>query len=426
MEFVGEKMSNLADRIESIRSRFPALARKGKRHASRIYLDAPGGTQVPEPVIGAMTDYLTRYNCNTHGQFATSEETDRMIRRAREAASDFLGAPGPHTIHFGANMSTMTFHLSRAIGYLLEPGDEIIVSHLDHDANISPWLALERFGVHIRWLDFHREACTLRMEDLPAVLSPRTRLIAIGYASNAVGTINDVAQIIRLAHDAGAWAFVDAVHFAPHSAIDVQSLDCDFLLCSAYKFFGPHLGVAYVKSEVAEQIPVDRVRPQEPHPPEKFETGTLNHEGLAGLIAAIDFLADVCPEDPGAPRRQRLVQSMRHIAAHDRELAGSLIDGLKALPGVTIHGVTDADQLDRRTATVSITIENQHPRQIARMLGEEDIFVWDGDFFAVEVIRQLGLADRGGLLRIGPTLYNTTEEIDRFLNTLESILHKCS
>lgn len=422
-------MIDLAPRVDAIRALYPSLHRPGKTHTSCIYFDAPGGTQTPKPVIDAMCEYLQRYNCNTHGQFATSQETDAMIQKARIAAADFLGAPGPETIHFGANMSTMAFHLSHAIGYGLKPGDEIIVTHLDHDANISPWLMLERFGIRIKWLDFNPEDCTLRLEQLPNLLGPRTRLVAAGYASNAVGTINEVKKIIALTHQAGAWAFIDAVHFAPHGEIDVQAIDCDFLLCSAYKFFGPHLGIAYVKPKVAESLAADRVRPQDPHPPEKFETGTLNHEGLAGLIATVDYLADLAAptadeaEDyTNAGRRRRLQRSMRAVSEYERKLTLQLITGLQSIPQVRIHGITEPDHLARRTPTVSITVAGRHPSALARELGNNDIFVWDGDFFAGEVIRGLGLEERGGLLRIGLTHYNTAAEIDRFLETLNSIV----
>lgn len=409
--------------FEAIRAQFPALQRKGRDDRPCVYFDAPGGTQVPQPVIDAISNYLTMQNANTHGQFITSRESDRTIEQARIAAAELLGAAGPETIHFGANMSTITFHLSRALVSQMEPGDEIIVTHLDHDANISPWLALQKFGIKIKWLDFDPVNCTLQLADLPDLISPRTKLIAAGYASNAVGTINNAQKIVSLAHEAGALAFIDAVHFAPHGLIDVAALDCDFLLCSAYKFFGPHLGMAYIKNGVAENLAIDRVRPQDPNPPEKFETGTLNHEGLAGLIAAINYLAGLSGYAVnGSDRRIAIKKTMLTIAAYERELSAVLISGLQKIPGVKIHGITDPEYFHQRTPTVSITVNNMHPLQVAKKLGEQDIFVWDGDFFAIEVIRRLGLEKQGGLIRIGLTHYNTTKEIKRFLNALKGIL----
>lgn len=413
----------IQNNLESIRSQFPALQRQGKSGQRCLYLDAPGGTQVPQAVIDAMAVYLSTRNANTHGQFSTSRESDRMIERARQLGAAFLGAPRAADIHFGANMSTITFHLSRAILQTLQAGDEIIVTHLDHDANISPWLALQKFGIVIKWLDFRRPDCTLQIDDFRKLLTKRTRLVAVGYASNAVGTVNDVKTIVAHARQAGALSFIDAVHFAPHGLIDVAALDCDFLVCSAYKFFGPHLGIAFVKEAVADALPIDRVRPQAPEPPEKFETGTLNHEGLAGFVAAIEYLTSLSAkaETPSDPR-QAIVQTMTAITAYEQRLSRMLISGLQQIPGVKIHGIVDPEFFSKRTPTFSITVNGHHPQEIARKLGDRDIFVWDGDFFAVEVIQKLGLAQSGGLVRIGLTHYNTFAEIDTLLDGLKEIV----
>ena len=412
----------IASKIDTIRSQFPALQRKGHAGQPCVYFDAPGGTQVPAAVIEAMKHYLSAQNSNTHGQFITSEESDQVIEHARELGAAFIGAPGASDIHFGANMSTITFHLSRALLNMLSAGDEIIITRLDHDANISPWLALQKFGIQIKWVDFNPENCTLKMDDFGKLLSDRTRLVAVGYASNAVGTINDAKSIVKQAKAAGALTFIDAVHFAPHGLIDVKAIDCDFLVCSAYKFFGPHIGMAYVRKSVADILQVDRVRPQNPLPPEKFETGTLNHEGIAGFNAAMNYLASLSQTDsPTTDVRQAIVKSMAAISAYEQQLSRKLITGLQDITGVKIYGIADLKALAHRTPTVSITIEGHTPQEIAHELGKRDIFVWDGDFYAVEVIQRLGLEKSGGLVRIGLTHYSTTSEIDRLLAGLREI-----
>lgn len=404
--------------VQQARRQFPALSRTGASHRPCLFFDAPGGTQVPSSVIEAMSDYLRRSNANTHGQFRTSRETDAIIDGARQAAADLLGTPAPESIHFGANMTSITYRLSQALARRFAPGDEIIVTRLDHDANVAPWLALQRQGIVIKWLDFDPATCTLKLDALPDLISERTRLIAAGYASNAVGTINDVAAIVRLARDHNCLTYIDAVHFAPHGLIDVAQLGCDVLVCSAYKFFGPHVGVAYLQPTLANALSIDKVRPQSDAAPYKFETGTLNHEGLAGLAAAVDYLANLVPAPAIASRRERIRAVMTAIAAYERKLSRRLVEGLQQVVGLHIYGITSADRLAERTPTVSVAMDQMTAAELAHHLGEQDIFVWDGDFYAVEVIRRLGLEARGGLVRIGLAHYNTPEEIDLLLEAM--------
>lgn len=408
------------------RSQFPALQLKDASGRPAIYFDGPGGTQVPQSVLAAMNQHLIQRLSNTHGAFATSRATDETIHNARAAMADFLNAPAPENIAFGANMTSLTFHVSRSIGRDLKAGDEIILMRLDHDANVAPWLALEEKGVRIKFLDFHPEDCTLAYEEFENLLSPRTRLVAVGYASNAVGTINDVDHIIKMAHAAGALVYVDAVHYAPHGPIDVQALDCDFLVCSAYKFFGPHVGVLYGKYEVMERLHAYKVRPQESTPPFKFETGTLNHEGLAGTAAAIEYIAELgrqAGESAAARgRRDDLKMAMTAIQEYERTLSQKLIAGLQAIPGVRVFGITDAERYHQRTPTVAMRMGKHSPQAVAERLGEENIYVWDGNFYALEVIKRLGYEDEGGVVRIGLVHYNTEAEIDRMLEVLQHLV----
>lgn len=413
------------------RSQFPALQLKDSSGRPAIYFDGPGGTQAPQSVIAAMNQHLVQRLSNTHGTFATSRATDETIHNARAAMADFLNAPAAENIAFGANMTSLTFHVSRSIGRDLKSGDEIILTRLDHDANVAPWLALEEKGVTIKFLDFHPEDCTLAYEEFESLLSAKTKLVAVGYASNAVGTINDVDRIIKMAHAAGALVYVDAVHYAPHGPIDVQALDCDFLVCSAYKFFGPHVGVLYGKHEVMERLHAYKVRPQESTPPFKFETGTLNHEGLAGTTAAIEYLAElgrhvdnsaVLQASSWQGRRRDLKMAMAAIQEYERGLSQKLIAGLQAIPGVRVFGITDAKRYHQRTPTVAMRMEKHSPQTVAERLGEENIYVWDGHFYALEVITRLGYEDKGGVVRIGLVHYNTEEEIDRMLGVLQKLV----
>ena len=412
--------------VATLRAEFPAL-QQIEGGQPPIFLDGPGGTQAHGSVIAAMQRYLTEANSNVHGAFLYSRRTDKTVTEARRALADFLNAPRPEEIIFGPNMTTLTYHLSRAIGRTLSDGDEIIVTRLDHDANIAPWLALEEQGAIVRFADFNPADCTLDLADLEALITKRTKLVAVGYASNAVGTLNDVHRIAELAHEAGAWLYVDAVHYAPHGPIDVQAIDCDFLVCSTYKFFGPHLGALYGRYEVLESLPAYKVRPADDDPPDKFETGTQNFEALAGATAAVEYLASVgqrfggefaeafpCPEG----RRRDLKAGLTAIRAYEREQCQRLIAGLQEIPGLRIYGITDPAHADQRVPTVSFTLEGLTPNKVARRLGAANIFVWDGNFYALAVTERLGLEESGGLVRVGLAHYNTAEEVDRLLGVL--------
>jgi cysteine desulfurase family protein (TIGR01976 family) len=426
-------MTSVTPHLSVLRNQFPALQQTDEQGRPFVYFDGPGGTQVPSSVIVAMANYLVQANANVHGAYSTSHLTDEVILEARQAMADFLNAPSPDEIIFGPNMTTLTFNISRAIGRELRPGDEIVVTRLDHDANIAPWLALEEGGVVVRHADFHPEDCTLDMEGLAALINERTKLVAVGYASNAVGTINDVRRIGEMAHAVGAWIYVDAVHYAPHGPMDVQAIDCDFLVCSAYKFFGCHVGALYGRYELLDQLQAYKVRPAEDVPPHKFETGTKNHEGLAGTTAAINYLADLGAEF-GAPfadqfpgfegRRLHLKTAMAAIRAYERPLVGRMIQGLKATPGVTLYGITDPARFDQRAPTAAFTLDGYTPRQVADRLGGEGIFVWDGNYYALAVTERLGVEENGGMVRVGIAHYNMLDEVDRLLVVVDDLAQR--
>ena len=415
--------------LHCVRSQFPALDLEVNGQPA-VFLDGPGGTQVPQRVIEAIKNYLVNANANTHGAFLTAQRTEQMLADAHAAVADLLGCDA-REVAFGPNMTTLAFALSRSIGRDLQPGDEIIVTQLDHDANVAPWWALEERGAVIRTVDFHLENCTLNLDHLQSLLNERTKLVAVGYASNAVGTINDVAAITKAAHEAGALSFVDAVHYAPHGPIDVRAIDCDFLACSAYKFFGPHVGVLYGKAEHLERLRPYKVRPAPNEIPDCWETGTQNHEGLAGVVAAIDYLEELGRRhspDPlpkgKAGRRQALVNALSAVSQYERDLAGQLIPRLLAIPGVEFHGIRDPARFDRRTPTVSIRLEGVHPQDLAAQLGEQGLFVWDGNYYALNVTERLGVEESGGMVRIGLVHYNTSGEIDRLLAALTGVSRK--
>jgi cysteine desulfurase family protein (TIGR01976 family) len=410
----------------TIRSMFPALS------AKRIYFDNPGGTQVPQHVIERMRRYLVDTNANCGGAFAASRATDEMVLQARQGMADFYHAASPDEIVFGPNMTTLTFAISRCLAHDVKQGDELIVTHLDHDANIAPWLAIaqERECV-VRWLAFDPTDCTLDLAQLEELLNERTRLVAVGYASNAVGTINPVRRIADLAHAAGALCFVDAVHYAPHGPIDVQDLNCDFLVTSAYKFFGPHVGVLYGKMDLLQRLHAYKVRPVPDLPPHKFESGTQNLEGMAGLLGALAYLIEL-GERCGAEHAERfsgqfsgqalsLKKAMAAIRAYELELSRALLDVVEEVPGLHVYGLTDRRRLDARVPTVSFTLQGQHPRRVAEELDKADISVWDGNYYALAVTERLGLEKSGGMVRVGPVHYNTAEEIERFGEALVKI-----
>ena len=412
------------DPIE-LRQQFPALGQTVNGRPA-VFFDGPGGTQVPQRVIDAVTRYYVEMNSNDGGAFVTSRRSDAMVGEARAALADLLNAPSPDLIKFSQNMTTHTFNLSRAFGQRLGPGDELLVTTLDHEANVSPWRALEERGVQVRTVDIREADCTLDMADLEAKLNEHTRLVAVGYASNAVGTVNDVRAAVDMAHAAGALAYVDAVHYAPHGPIDVQALDCDFLVCSVYKFFGPHLGALYGKAEAFDRLPAYKVRPAH----EPFQTGTPNFEGIAGALAAVDYLAEVGRTYGGAfagqwpgfsGRRLELKAALSACHAYERDLGARLLAGLQQIPGLKVWGLTEAGAWDRRVPTISFTLAGHAPRAIAEYLGERGIFVWDGDFYARALIERLNLYEAGGLVRVGLVHYNTAEEVDRLLGTLSEL-----
>jgi cysteine desulfurase family protein (TIGR01976 family) len=407
--------------LTRVRSQFPSLSQTVAGQPA-VFLDGPGGTQVPQRVIDAISDYLKNSNANTCGAYVTSRRTDGIIADARAAMADFFGCV-PDEVVFGPNMTTLTFALSRSIGRELGPGDEILLTHLDHDANVSPWRALEERGVTIRFVEIDQRDCTLNMADLAQKLNSRTRVVAVGYASNAIGTINDVKEIVRLAHQKGALAYIDAVHYAPHGPIDVRALDCDFLVCSSYKFFGPHMGILYGKREHLQRLQPYKVRANTNAVPNRWEWGTLNHECIAGIAACIDYLADLGRQvDPAvSTRRAALLAAYGAIQQHERGLAETLIRGLLALPGLKFYGISDVAKLDRRCPTVAVRIASHTPLELATKLGERGIFTWDGNYYALNLTERLDVEKDGGFLRIGLAHYNTAAEVQRLLQALREI-----
>jgi cysteine desulfurase family protein (TIGR01976 family) len=442
--------------LTHIRAQFPALAQTINGHPA-TFLDGPGGTQVPQRVIDAISNYLRRDNANTGGAYSTSRHTDAMIAAARAAMADFLHCAADEVI-FGPNMTTLTYAMSRAIGRELKPGDEILVTRLDHDANVSPWLAIaEEKGLTVRWAEIHEEDCTLDMADLAAKINSKTKLVAAGYASNAVGTVNPVKEIVRLAHAAGALAYIDAVHYAPHGLIDVAALDCDFLACSTYKFFGPHMGVLCGKRQHLERLRPYKVRPNTNAIPNCWEWGTLNHECIAGITACVEYLADLgrgltnestngttkmrvphpsrfskggndaagtsgSKEGAVSERRAAIEAAYQAIHDHERTLLEKMMAGLKEIPRLKIYGITDPARYAERCPTFAVRIENHTPLELATKLGDRGIFTWDGNYYALNLTEKLDVEKSGGFLRIGLAHYNTAEELDRLLKALHEIV----
>jgi cysteine desulfurase family protein (TIGR01976 family) len=400
--------------VEAIRTHFPALER---RHAGAAiaYFDGPGGTQVPLAVVDAMADYLLHHNANTHWSYPTSVETDAALDAAREALADFLGGK-PSEVAFGANMTTLTFHLGRALARQWSAGDEIVVTELDHHANSDPWrrVARER-GLTIRAVRFRPLTGQLDSEDLARSIGPRTRLVAIGAASNALGTVNDVAQAARLAHAAGALVFVDAVHYAAHALVDVAALGADFLACSAYKFYGPHVGVLWGRQDLVEALDAPKLEPAPDGAPDRLETGTLNHEGIVGAGAAVDFLASLAQ---GESRRARLARALGALHERGQDLVERLWSGLRGIEGVTLYGPPPTSP---RTPTVSFTVAGRTSEEVARFLAERAVFVSNGDFYATTVVRRLGRAE-DGLVRAGCACYTTAAEVDRLVDGVATLV----
>lgn len=403
--------------IEGIREQYPALERRVGGQPV-IYADNPGGTQVPQLVADAVADYLLHRNANVHGPFVTSRLTDETIDGAREAMADLLNAPSSDEIVFGPNMTTLTFQMMHAIARTLRTGDEVVVTRLDHDANYTPWVTLAEHGATIRQVQIHTADVTLDLQQFEQVLSRRTRIVAVGHGSNATGTVNPIREIVAMVRrrSPNAMIFVDAVQSVPHLPVDVQSLGCDMLVCSAYKFFGPHAGILWGRQELLEQIPAYKVRPAGALPPDKFEPGTKVHEALAGITAAVNYLASLAPEWKES-RRARLRAAMQAVQRYEQTLAEALIRGLLTIPGLHLYGITDPARLAERVPTVAVTLDGQRPDALARRLADEGIFCWSGHYYALEVIEALGLAPHGAL-RLGLAHYNTLDEVGRIVETL--------
>jgi cysteine desulfurase family protein (TIGR01976 family) len=401
---------------DSLRSRkdFPALQRR-REGLELVFLDGPGGSQVPRAVIEAIAEFYATCNVNTHGNFPPSREVDRRMQNAREILATFLGAADAQCISFGQNMTTLNFALSAAIGRTLKPGDEVLITQLDHEANRGPWLGLRERGVRIQEVRM-KESGELDTGDIAAKISARTKVFALGASSNALGTVNDIALARRLTLEVGALLVVDAVHFAPHFPLDVRAMDADFLLCSGYKFYGPHVGVLYSKPGALERLPTDRLSVQDPAAPYRIETGTLNHAAIDGLRAAVEYLASW---GAGATLRERIVDAMTGIRAYEHRLAGAYHAGVSRIAGVTVWGPGFATR--SRAPTVSITIGKHTAAAAASALGAQGICVWDGNFYAARAVEVLGLADRGGLLRTGISMYTSEDEIRRLLKGIESL-----
>ncbi|MCZ6795124.1 MAG: cysteine desulfurase-like protein [Planctomycetota bacterium] len=419
---------NAALDVESLRGQFPALDRRVNDQRA-VFFDGPAGSQVPQRVVDAVSRYLTDTNANNGGAFATSLESGEVLAEAHCAVADLLGADDPAAVCFGPNMTTLTLALSRALARTWEPGDEVVVTHLDHDANFTPWvLAARDAGATVHRVRIRPEDCALDLEDLRSKLSPRTRLVAVSCASNAVGNVNPVKEIARWVHEVGGQIFLDAVHYAPHAAIDVVDWDCDYLVCSAYKFFGPHVGALWGKRELLGELPTYKVRPAADDLPDRWMSGTQNHEGIAGTLEAINYLADIGrslsfskESAPGATERRRaLLEAFRTIGEHERQLARHLISRLAELPDIRVWGITDPARLDERVPTISFTHARRTPGEVAAHLGERGIFVWSGNFYALPLTEALGL-EPSGLVRVGILHYNTEEEVDRLVEALREL-----
>ncbi|MBN1564893.1 MAG: cysteine desulfurase-like protein [Anaerolineae bacterium] len=417
--------------VQRIRTQFPSLHHHTDAGSIPIFFDNPAGTQVPKPVMDAVTTYYMTMNANHGGAFATSKRSDAMVHAAREKAAALVNAPRPEEIVFGPNMTTLSFALSRAIGKMLSPGDEIVLTRMDHDANVTPWTRIaDDYDLTVRWVDIHIEDCTLDMDTLEAALTDRTKVVATVHASNAAGTINPVQQIAAMAHAAGALYVVDAVQSTPHITIDVQEIGCDFLLCSAYKFFGPHIGILWGKYDLLASLPAYKVRPADDHPPHRWETGTASFETINGVAAAIDYLAWVGDQFGDAAKfphahglRRSLLMSMDAIGTYERTLADHLIAGLQAIKGVTVRGITNPARGHERVPTVIFEMDGFTPLQVAEYLAEQHIYVWDGNYYAVEIMNRLGRGAHG-MVRVGPVHYNTIEEIDTLLERVASLAKK--
>ena len=413
--------------LSAIRSQFPGLNRPD------VFFDNPGGIQIAKPSLDRVNRYLIESNANHEGAFATSIASDAVLDEAHRAMADFYNAASPEEIVFGNNMTTLTLHISRSLSREWKEGDEIVVTRLDHDANVTPWvLAAQDRGVKVNWVDFDVEDGTLNLDDLQKALERKPKLLAVGYASNSLGTINPVKKIIDIAHTVGTLVYIDAVQYAPHGPIDVQQLDCDFLISSAYKFFGTHSGILYGKHDLLEKLFAYKVRPATNNLPGKFETGTQNHEGIAGVLGAIEYFEWVGKEFGGEHveglaeenyqgRRLELKKAMTAIHAYEYELGRALLAALGSIPELQLYGLTDVRRLDERVATFSFRLKDLHPRVVAEKLAQEGINVWDGNYYAINVTERLGLEDSGGMVRVGATHYNTLDEVEQLRKALMKI-----
>ena len=421
--------------IDTIRAQFPALSIEDNGEP-RVYFDNPAGTQVPTAVIDRMSQCLVESNANVHGYFRTSQLVDALIDDAHRAMADLLNASSGDEIVFGQNMTTITLHMSRSIGRRLGTGDEIVLSRMDHDANVAPWLLLaEDLGLEVRWLPFNIDTFEFDLDALDDILSDKTKLVCVGAASNLTGTINDVKTICEKARAAGALTYIDAVQAVPHVSTDVQDIGCDFLVCSAYKFFGPHQGILWGRRDLLEELHPYKVRPAPEKSPGKFETGTQNHEGMAGTAAAVDYFARIgesMAQDYHGRysqfdgRRRFAHAAMDFFFDYEAGIAQQLIGGLQQIPGVRVLGITSPDAMNRRVPTVSFAVDGVHPDSIVESLARRNIFVWSGHVYAVEPAKALGIYDAGSAVRVGPVHYNSAVEIDRFLATLDQILHSAN
>jgi cysteine desulfurase family protein (TIGR01976 family) len=405
-----------------LRQQFPALM-QNIAGQSPVFLDGPGGSQVPQSVLNAMTAYLGHYNSNLGGAFFSSDKTVELMANARQAAADLLNAPSAHNIVFGPNMTSLTFSFSRAISRDWQAGDEIIVTNADHFSNVSSWQqAAEDKGVKVNTALINEADCSLDMAHFESLLNRKTKLIAVTYASNTTGSINDIKRIIELAHEVGALVYVDAVHYAPHEFIDVQALDCDFLACSAYKFFGPHLGMVYGKKEHLDGFTPYKVEPAKDVAPGRWETGTQSFEALAGFVAAVDYIAAISELDDSHSRREKLSVAFAKTKQHEMALSEYFLTRLVNYPQIKLFGIDDLDRLHERTPTFALTFEGLEPRQVSEFLGKQHICVWDGNFYAQGLCKQLNVLDKGGVVRIGCMHYNTVEELDKLFDLFDELL----